>query len=293
MRTLYISITTGLFRTAFTEARDTTATKFFMAGHAHSQLPGSATGCIPCQSFPYYKSQKPKDTLKAYIIHKIFIILFSDIIEMKLFLHIFLLSSILDQFYACGENGNRNQLKGAEIRLLRDRTASPISVTTKTAPVTPAAKPAVAPVPAPRPVAVPRPKSVVVVPISKPVVAPVSRPVAVPRPKSVVVVPISKPVVAPVSRPVAAPVSRPVVSPVARATPVARVATVAPVPLINPPEGANLTTPVIMYCGLKYENGTLSCYPRGVPCTSRENCTGLSDGTISYNECLIECGPSL
>jgi hypothetical protein len=62
---------------------------------------------------------------------------------MKLLLHITLLSSILAQFYARGENGNRNQPKDADFRLLRDRTASPISTVTIKTPAAPVAKPVV------------------------------------------------------------------------------------------------------------------------------------------------------
>lgn len=86
-------------------------------------------------------------------------------------------------------------------------------------------------------------------------------------------------------------VSQPIPRPVTKASAPSSTS-LAPISIINPPEGTNVTVPSTMYCGVKFSNGSFACYSVGVPCTSRSNCTGLVDGTITYNQCIMECGPS-
>jgi hypothetical protein len=165
-----------------------------------------------------------------------------------------------------GGNSGR-QRKGDEMRLLRTRessnTVSSITVSTTVA------KPAPKPIPF-KPV---KP--------TKPLTSPFGPTVALGKPAK----PVGKP-----AKPVGKPAANPVVKPIKR--PVAAGTTAVPLSFggINPPENVNVTKPVIMYCGVLNASGPPSCSP--TQCTARENCTGLGDGSILYNQCLIECGAS-
>jgi hypothetical protein len=173
------------------------------------------------------------------------------------FLRIFYFSCQLSKITAYDDVKNSGQ-HYTEKRMLRARLGSPMGSLTS---LTSQNSVPVGPAQAPRP----RP----------------SKPAQVTRPKP------TKPAQLPKRTPIATG-TRPVTEASAPSS-----TSLAPISNINPLEGTNVTVLSTMFCGVKFSNGSFACYSVGVPCTSRSDCTGLVNGTITFNQCITECGPSL